>query len=97
MNVVARRTLVAYWEEHPETKGSLVQWLARARWRSMGEVMRDFPRARAVSAERVRFEVAGGNYRLIVAFKFSAGIAFIKFIGTRAEYDRIDAPTVSRY
>ncbi len=47
--------------------------------------------------ERVRFEVAGGNYRLVAAFDFRRQIAFVKFIGTHAEYDRIDALTVSEF
>jgi mRNA-degrading endonuclease HigB of HigAB toxin-antitoxin module len=46
---------------------------------------------------RVRYEVAGGNYRLIVAFDFRRQIAFVKFIGTHAEYDAIDPLTVSQY
>lgn len=41
-------------------------------------------------------EVAG-NYRLIVAFKYSAKVAFIKFIGTHAQYDRVSAATVSEF
>jgi hypothetical protein len=41
-------------------------------------------------------EVAGGAYRLIVAFDFRRQAAFIKFIATHAEYDAIDAFTVSR-
>jgi mRNA interferase HigB len=45
----------------------------------------------------VRFEVAGGDYRLVVAFDFRRSIAFEKFIGTRAEYDRIDALTVTLF
>lgn len=100
MNVIARRTLVAFWEEHPETEAPLKQWLARARaaaWGSMNDVMAEFPKAKALNAERVRFEIAGGNYRLIVAIKFSAGIVFIKFVGTHAEYDRVDALTVALY
>lgn len=100
MNVIARRTLVAYWEQHPETKAPLSEWLLRAkaaRWASMSDVVQAFPRAKALNGERARFAIAGGNYRLIVAFKFSAGVAFIKFIGTHAEYDRIDALTVERY
>ena len=32
----------------------------------------------------MRFEIAGGNYRLIVAFYFPDRMAFIKFIGTHA-------------
>ena len=100
MNIIARRTLVAFWEAHSETKSSLQQWLNRVRaadWTSMNDLMRDFPKAKALNAERARFEIAGGNYRLVVAIKFSAKIVFIKFIGTHAEYDRIDALRVARY
>lgn len=50
-----------------------------------------------LNRERVRFEVAGGNYRLVAAFDFRRQIAFVKFIGTHAEYDRIDALKVSQF
>ena len=52
---------------------------------------------KVLNSERVRFEVAGGNYRLVAAFDFRRQIAFVKFIGTHAEYDRIDALTVSQF
>jgi len=45
----------------------------------------------------VRFEIAVGNYRLIAAFDFRRQIAFVKFLGTHAEYDKIDALTVSQF
>ena len=48
-----------------------------------------------LNGERVRFEIAGGDYRLVVAFNFTRQIAYVKFIGTHAEYDRVDALTVS--
>jgi len=50
-----------------------------------------------LNRDRVRFEVAGGDYRLIAAFNFRRQIAFVKFIGTHAEYDAIDALTVARF
>ena len=55
------------------------------------------PKAKVLNRERVRFEVAGGNYRLVAAFDFRRQIAFAKFIGTHAEYDRIDALKVSQF
>ncbi|MDR3376810.1 MAG: type II toxin-antitoxin system HigB family toxin [Ancalomicrobiaceae bacterium] len=63
----------------------------------MADIQRSFPKAKALNAERIRFEIAGGNYRMICAVDFEREILFVKFIGTHAEYDRIDALTVANY
>jgi len=63
----------------------------------MADVQAAFSKAKVFNAERARFEIQGGNYRLIAAFNFPRKIAFIKFVGTHAEYDKIDALTVSQY
>ena len=100
MRIIARNTLVTFWERHPETKASLMHWLnvtKAASWNSVAEVQGAFSKAKALNGERVRFEVAGGDYRLIVAFDFRRSIAFVKFTGTHAEYDRIDALTVNLF
>jgi len=100
MRIVSRNKLVAYWEKHPETKASLEHWLTvtiPATWANGNEVSQSFTKAKALDGERVRFEVAGGNYRLIVAFHYRLQIAWIKFIGTHAEYDKIDALTVDQF
>ncbi len=85
MRIIARSTLVAFWEEHPETRASLFHWLnvtKAAEWQSVQDVQGSFSKAKALNGERVRFEVAGGDYRLIVAFDFRRGIAFVKFVGS---------------
>jgi mRNA interferase HigB len=56
-----------------------------------------FPHAKVLNAERVRFEIAHNTFRLIVAFNFRAQIAFIKFVGSHAEYNKVDALTVSQF
>jgi mRNA interferase HigB len=43
---------------------------------------------------RVVFNINGNAYRLVVAMRYDKQIMFIRFIGTPAEYDRIDARTV---
>lgn len=68
-----------------------------AAWKTTSDIQTAVPGCRVLNAERARFEVAGGNYRLIVAFKFSSQIAFVKFLGTHAEYDCVDALTVSQF
>lgn len=100
MRIIAWSTLSAYSEVHPETKASLTRWhtlVKAARWASMDDVRHAAPNATILNGERVKFEVAGGNYRLIVAIDFGRQIVFVKFIGTHAEYDKIDALRVSKF
>ncbi len=100
MRVIARSNLVTYWSRHPETRSSLEHWLrvvSKASWRSPLDVTASFATAKVLNRERVRFEVAGGNHRMIVSFRFDIQIAWIKFLGTHAEYDVIDALTISQF
>ena len=100
MRVIARNVLVAFWTGHPGTKVPLERWYKvtkAAQWVSTDDVQTAVPKAKVLNRERVRFEIAGGNYRLVVAFDFRRQIAFVKFVGTHAQYDKIDALTVSQY
>lgn len=47
-----------------------------------------------VADSRVIFDIGGNKYRLIVGVSYEYGQVLIKFIGTHAEYDRIDARSV---
>src|SRR5258708_34986284 len=100
MRIIAWSTLATYAEAHPETKTPLTRWrtlVKAANWASMDDVRQAAPNATILNGERVKFEVAGGNYRLIVAMDCDHRIIFLKFIGTHAEYDKIDALTVSKF
>ncbi len=100
MRLIAVSTLSAYWTKHPETRIALERWVdivKTAEWRTPADIQPAFTKARVLNGDRVRFEVASGDYRLIAAFKFSRQIAFVKFIGTHAEYDRANALTVSQF
>jgi mRNA interferase HigB len=100
MRIIAWNVLAAYGERHPEARTPLERWrtlVKSAKWSSMDDIRSAAPTAKILNRERARFEIAGGNYRMIVAFDFPRSIAFVKFIGTHAEYDRIDAFTVARF
>ena len=100
MRLIARNVLLAYARTHPETAVPLERWyrlVKAANWTSMDDIRRASPKAKVLNRDRVRFEVAGGNYRLIASFDFRRQIVFVKFIGTHAEYDAIDALTVARF
>ena len=100
MRIIARNKLVAFWEKHSATEPSLRHWYevtTAADWQSPLDALSDFSKANALNGERVRFEVAGGDFRMVVAFDWRRSIAFIKFLGSHADYDRIDAITVSMF
>ena len=100
MRIIAWSVLASFAEKHPEAKVPLLRWrtlVRAAKWNSMEQVRFAAPNAKILNGERARFEIAGGNFRVIVAFDFVRAIAFIKFIGTHAEYDRIDALKVSQF
>lgn len=100
MRVIARNRLVAFWTKNPAARPSLIHWYdvtTASTWHHPQAVVDAFSKAKVLNGERVRFEIAGGDFRLIVAFDFRRLIAFIKFIGSHAEYDRIDALTVQLF
>jgi mRNA interferase HigB len=100
MRIIAWTTLARFAEAHPETAVALKRWRAVIKagsWKSMSDLAGTFSKAKSVSGDRFRFDIGGGDYRLIVAFDFVRQIAFVKFVGTHAEYDRVDAATVAMF
>ena len=66
----------------------------QAAWRTPADVKNAHRNASFVGGDRVVFNIGGNKYRLVVAVKYSAQIVFIRFVGTHAEYDEIDAREV---
>jgi mRNA interferase HigB len=100
VRIIKQSTLAKFALANPKAKPAITRWIKlvrAAKWSSMNEIQVTVPGVVVLNGERARFEIAGGNFRLIVAFAFKHQIAFIKFIGSRAEYDKIDALTVAMY
>ncbi|WP_369968517.1 type II toxin-antitoxin system HigB family toxin [Stenotrophomonas rhizophila] len=47
-----------------------------------------------VANNRVVFNIKGNDQWLIVAVAYQVGIVYVKFIGTHAQYEQIDAATI---
>ena len=99
MQVVARRTLREFWARHPPAEGPIRAWLAvtsKARWSNPAEIKRQFgATVDFVGDNRVIFDLGGNKYRLIAHVSFTFGRVLVKFVGTHAEYNRINPETVS--
>jgi mRNA interferase HigB len=99
MQVIARRTLKEFWARHPYAEGPIRAWLAvaaKAHWANPSEIKQQFGgTVDFVGDNRVIFDLGGNKYRLVVHVSFTFGRVLVKFIGTHAEYDRVDPETVS--
>ncbi|MCX7064452.1 MAG: type II toxin-antitoxin system HigB family toxin [Proteobacteria bacterium] len=97
MRVIARRALRDFWRRHPAAEQPLKAWFAEVqagKWSHPHAIKRQYRHASFVGDNRVVFNIGGNKYRLVVHVNFAIGVVLIKFVGTHAEYDRIDAETV---
>lgn len=97
MKVVAVRTLRQFWARHPMAEHPLKAWHDEARqagWQRPQDIKDHYGSASFLGSNRVVFNLKGNDYRLVTAIAYRVGVVYIKFIGTHAEYDRIDALTV---
>ncbi|MCJ2142421.1 type II toxin-antitoxin system HigB family toxin [Methylobacterium sp. E-066] len=100
MRIIAFSTLRAFAALHPQAQPALLRWhriIKDLVPNAMSDIQGVFPKAKVLNGDRVRFEIAGGQYRLIAAFDFEKQIAFVKFLGTHQQYDSVDALTVSQF
>ncbi len=97
MRVIARRTLRDFYEKHAASKAPLEAWfheVAQAGWHGPQEIKNRFPSTDILPGNRVVFNIKGNAYRLIVKIHYNTGIVFIRFVGTHADYDKIDATQI---
>src|SRR5947207_11502544 len=99
MRVIAKRTLRQYWEtpEGARAKAALQDWHAQAveaDWAEPADIKKQFGDASILKAGRVVFNIAGNRYRLVVWINYACRVVYVRFAGTHAEYDDIDAESI---
>lgn len=95
--IIAKKALRDFWENHADSEQYLKTWhetAKRSNWKSPNEVKETYINASILKDNRVVFNIKGNSYRLIVKFNYVRQWAFIRFIGTHAEYTKIDADTI---
>ena len=102
MRIIARKTLKAFIEslrgskDQKAVKSALDSWFHEVQagdWKAPTDVTRHYANA-SIVGDRVVFNIKGNAYRLVVAVDYRRQIVFIKWLGTHAGYDKIDARTV---
>ncbi len=99
MRIISTAKIIEYYSKHPDTEQPLKAWVAevkKANWRDTHDIKAQYASASFLSNRRVVFNIKGNDHRLIVAVAYRLGAVYIKFIGTHAEYDKINAETVEQ-
>lgn len=102
MRVIAKSSLKKFWDRpgYGDARGPLHSWYdeaAKATWTSPQNIKDQYASASICGNNRVVFNIGGNKYRLVVEMQYRAGIVWVKFVGTHAEYDRIDVENVNEY
>jgi mRNA interferase HigB len=100
MHLVSLPPLLSFSLKHPEVKQAVLAWcdeVKKARWKQPADIKSQYASASILKNRRVVFNLKGNEFRLIVAVAYNVGFVYVKFIGTHAEYDAIDANTVDSF
>ncbi len=95
--IFAKSTLREFWEKHPDSEQYLKTWFdtaMSAAWKTPNDVKKSYANASILKDSRIVFNIMGNSYRLVIKFNFEHQLAFVRFIGTHFDYDKIDADKV---
>jgi mRNA interferase HigB len=97
LRIISKKTVREFWLSHAECEQQLKSWFqetSNAQWSNPQQIKLEYPSASFLADNRVVFNIKGNKYRLIVRINYDYGIVWIRFVGTHAEYDKIDAAKI---
>ena len=97
MRIIAISTLRHFWEINGDAEEPIKAWYQEARaadWATRHHIKAMYRNASVLKDNRIVFKIAGNKYRLIVKFNYPYRVGYVRFIGTHAEYDRVNAEEV---
>ena len=97
MVIISKTILVEFGTEHSDSVEALNKWYEiskGANWNNINDIKKVFNNVDYVGNDRYVFNIKGNKYRLVVMIFFNIRTVFIRFIGTHAEYDRINCSEI---
>lgn len=99
MRIISVSTLKVFYSQPAyQSAASVIKtWIAvtnAAQWNDPIEVKADFGQTDILKDGRAIFDLGGNKYRLVVWINYKFKTVYVRFIGTHAEYDKIDPETV---
>lgn len=97
MHVLAKKQLREFWDKYADAETPLVEWyrhMDKATYPTPQDLKAVLHKASILKGGRVVFNIGGNKYRLVVSIDYDRQFVKVRFVGTHAEYDKIDAETV---
>jgi len=93
MVVIAKKAINEFIERYPKSAKVLLNWYLKSKegdWANFADIKKVFGTTDSVGNGLYVFNIGGNKYRLIARIIFKARTVFIRFIGTHAEYDKVN-------
>ena len=97
MRIISKKPLREFWERHVDAEEPLLAWyreVEKEDWDGPAKVKAKYPNASILGGNRVVFNIRGNACRLVVKINYPARIVYVRFVGTHAQYDRVNAGEV---
>lgn len=97
MHVITYKRIKEFSIKHPQSSLALRDWYHRMnklKLNGVNDVKRKFSDVDYIGDYRFVFNICGRKYRLVVIMFFVTKKVFIRFIGTHAEYSKINSRTI---
>ena len=97
MRIFTEKELNEYAQEHPDAKVALQEWASKVKkseWNNFADIKKTFNSVDCVGNRHYVFNIKGNNYRLVVVIQFTPQFVYVRFVGTHAEYGKIDCSTI---
>ena len=97
MKIRNRALLDKFVKKHADSTKAIQKFIdivEEAEWQHLNDIKTDFNSVDYVSNGRYVFDIRGNKYRIIAVIIFIGSVFSIRFIGTHAEYTKIDAQQI---
>lgn len=97
MRIGTFKRIQEFSDEYPQAREALKDWYhktCRAEWNNLNDIKKSFSSADYVGNSRFVFNIKGNNFRLVAIVIFASKKVYIRFIGTHAEYEKINCSSI---
>ncbi len=97
MVIISKTILIEFAAHHSDSIEALNKWYnesKKADWNNFSDVKKSFNTTDYIGNDRYVFNIKGNRYRLVAMIFFDIRTVFIRFVGTHAEYDKIDCSSI---